>query len=143
VRLEPAEADTVGAEAAAFARALENPASRARYERLAELAAAGDVPDDLVAPLETMLELLFNTGRVANRAVLQSVFSRTPRGRHLSAAAREVNRALQTLRGQTVADVRLSASGPSLHSLVIETDRCRLTLEVDRDGARIASLEAG
>jgi hypothetical protein len=141
--LESAEAETVGAEAAAFARALADPTARSRYARLAEAASSGEIPDDLVAPLETMLELLFNTGRVANRAVLQSVFGRTPRGRHLAAAARDVNRALQTLRGQAVADVRISANGPTLHSLVIETDRCRLTVEVDRDGARIASLEAG
>jgi len=143
LQLQAAEAEIVAAEAAAFARALPDPAAQARYSRLADAAAAGSIPDDLETPLETMLELLFSTGRVSNRAVLQSVFGRTPRGRHLSAAAREVNRALETLRGQTVADVRLSAAGPSLQSLLIETDRCRLTLEIDRDGPRIASLEAG
>ncbi|MBV9328753.1 MAG: hypothetical protein JO352_34005 [Chloroflexi bacterium] len=143
MHLETAEADVLGVESAAFARALPDPAARIRYEQLAAAAASGEVPDDLMAPLETMLELLFNTGRVANRAVLQSVFGRTRRGRHLASAAREVNRALRTLRGQTVAELRLSAVGPSLQSLVIETDRCRLTLDIDRDGARIASLEAG
>ena len=143
MQLEAAESDVVAAEAAAFARALPDPSASARYERLAAAAASGDVPDDLVPPLETMLELLFTTGRVTNRALLQSIFARTPRGRHLSAAAREVNRALETLRGQTVAEVRLSAVGPSLQSLVIETESCKLTLEIDRDGARIASLDAG
>jgi len=143
VQLEAAEADVLAMEAAAFARALPDPAAQARYERLSSSAAAGDIPEELVVPLQTMLELLFDTGRVANRAVLQSIFARTPRGRHLSSAARDVNRALSTLRGQTLADVRLSSVGPSLQSLVIETDRCRLTLEIDRDGARIASLEAG
>jgi hypothetical protein len=53
-----------------------------------------------------------------------------------------VNQALRTLRGQTLQDVRLS-SGPSRHTLVLETDRCRLTLELDKAGARVASLEAG
>jgi hypothetical protein len=143
LQLEAAESDVIAAEAAAFARALPDPAARVRYEHLSAAAASGEVPDDLVVALETMLELLFTTGRVTNRGVLQSVFGRTPRGRHVSAASREVNRALQTLRGQTLADLRLSSVGPSLQSLVIETDRCRLTLEIDRDGARIASLEAG
>jgi hypothetical protein len=143
VHLEAAEAEVVAAEATAFARALPDPVAGARYERLATAAASADVPPDLVPALETMLELLFNTGRVTNRAVLQSVFIRTPRGRQLAVAAREVNRALETLRGQTVAELRLASVGPSLQSLVIETDRCRLTLEIDRDGARIASLETG
>jgi hypothetical protein len=143
VHLEAPESDVIAVEAAAFARALPDPAARARYERLSAAATSGEVPDDLVAPLETMLELLFATGRVTNRALLQSVFARTPRGRHLTAAAHDVNRALETLRGQTLAEVRLSAVGPTLQSLVIETDRCRLTVEIDRDGARIASLDAG
>lgn len=143
MQLEAAEAEIVVAEAAAFGQALPDPAARLRYERLAAEAATGEIPDDLVAPLETMLELLFSTGRVANRTVLQSVFGRTPRGRRLQSAAREVNQALLTLRGQNIVDLHVTALGPSLQSLVIETDRCRLTLEIDRDGTRVASLEAG
>lgn len=143
MNLEPAEGEALSAEAAAFARALPDPAARARYERLAAAAADGTVPDDLVGSLETMLELLFDTGRVMNRAVLQSVWGRTARGNAQARAARDVNRALETLRDQTVAEVRLSPGGPSRHTLVIETDRCRVTLEIDRGGARIASLETG
>jgi hypothetical protein len=142
VKLDSAEAEVLAADAAAFARALSDPAAQARYERLAAAAASGAVPDDLVPALETMLELLFEKGRPSNRAVLQALFARTPLGRQQSAAAREVNQALRTLRGQTLQEVRLSA-GPSRHTLVVETDRCRLTLELDKAGARVASLEAG
>jgi hypothetical protein len=38
--------------------------------------------------------------------------------------------------------VRLSA-GPAQYRMVIETDRCRLTLELDSAGARVTSLETG
>jgi hypothetical protein len=89
-----------------------------------------------------MLELLFEKGRPSNRAVLQAVYAKTPRGRQQSSASREVNRALRTLRGQRLEDIRLSA-GPSKHTLVLETDQCRLTLELDSAGARVASLETG
>jgi hypothetical protein len=142
VKLDPAEAETVAVDAAAFARALSDPVAQGRYERLASAAAAGEVPDELVPALETMLDLVFEKGRPSNRAVLQAVFAKTPLGRRQSAAAREVNQALRTLRGQTLQDVRLSA-GPNRHTLVVETDRCRLTLELDKAGARVASLEAG
>ena len=74
--------------------------------------------------------------------MLQAVFARTPLGRQQSSAAREVNQALQTLRGHTLQDVRLSA-GPNRHTLVVETNHCRVTLEFDKAGARVASLEAG
>jgi hypothetical protein len=88
-----------------------------------------------------MLELLFDTGRVSNRAVLQSVFGRTPRGRAQSAAVREVNHALETLRDQVLRDVRLTSSGPTRQSLSIETDGCRLVLDFGRAGASITTLE--
>jgi hypothetical protein len=130
-------------EAAAFARALPDPAARARYERLAEAAASGTLPEDLIGPLETMVQLVFDTGRPINRAVLQAVYARTPRGKEQSAAARDVNRALQTLRGQTIAELRVAANGPSVQTLTVETERVRLQLEFDRHGARITSLEGG
>ena len=142
VKLVSAEAEVLAVDAAAFAGALSDPVARARYERLASAAASGAVPDELVPALETMLELLFEKGRPSNRAVLQAVFARTPLGRQQSSAAREVNQALRTLRGHTLQDMRLSA-GANRHTLVIETDRCRVTLEFDKTGARVASLEAG
>jgi len=98
---------------------------------------------DLIGALQTMLELVLEAGRPVNRAILQAIFSRTPRGRQLGEAAREVNRALQALRGQTLSEFRVSPGGPSRHNIVIETDRCRLTLEIDRAGARVAALETG
>jgi hypothetical protein len=143
LELQPAEAECLAIEAAAFAQALPDPTARGRYLQLAEVATSGTVPDELVAPLETMLELVFETGRPSNRALLQSIFGKTPRGKGQSAAAREVTRALQALQGQTITDLRLSSAGPGLQTLVIETDGCRVSLELSRTGTRITSLEAG
>jgi hypothetical protein len=116
---------------------------RARIDRLAAAAAAGSVPGELVPSLESMLEIVFESGRPSNRAVLQAIFARTPRGRELAQMARDVSRALQTLRGQVLADLRISSAGPAHHTLTIETDRCRLTVEIGRGGAQLASLETG
>lgn len=140
--MDAAEGEVLAVDAAAFALALSDPAAKARYERLTSAAAAGTIPEDLVPALEAMLELLFEKGRPSNPAVLQAVFGKTARGRRQSSAARDVNQALRTLRGQVLQDVRL-ATGPSRHTLVVETDRCRLTLELDRDGAQVTVLEAG
>jgi hypothetical protein len=142
VKLEAAEADVLAVEAASFSQALSDPAAQARFSRLAEAALSGEVPEDLVPALEAMLELIFDKGRPSNRAVLQAIFGKTPRGRQQSLAAREVNTALRSLRGQLLEDLRISAA-PSRHTLVIQTDRCRLTLELDSAGARVASLETG
>ena len=106
------------------------------------MAAEAVVPNELIPPLETMLELIFERGRASNPLVLQGIYGKTPRGRQRLESARDVNRALTTLRGQTLLDMRLS-SGPARHTLILETDRCRLTLELDPAAARIANLETG
>ena len=142
MELQPAEAEVVSLEASAFAQALPDPAARARYESLAASAASGSLADELVAPLQTMLELVFDTGRPTNRAVLQAVYARTPLGRQQAAAAREITRALEALEGQAIAHLRVSV-GPSQQTLSIETDRVRVQLEFDRRGAHISQLEAG
>jgi hypothetical protein len=142
VDLQPAEAEVVSREAAAFAQALPDPVARARYESLAASAASGTLPEELVAPLQTMLELVFDTGRPTNRAVLQAVYAKTPLGSQQAASSREINRALEALEGQTIARLRIS-SGPSQQTLSIETNRVRVQIEFDRRGAHISQLEAG
>jgi hypothetical protein len=141
--LAPAEAEALVTEAAVYAQALPDPASRTRYTRLAAAAADGSVPSDLLPALETMLELVLQkaSGPTARQPLL-GIFAKTPRGRALGARAREVTRALRALRGQQIQELRLSA-GPGQHSLVIHTDQCQLTLELTPQGARIASLDAG
>jgi hypothetical protein len=90
-----------------------------------------------------MLELLFDTGNVSNRAVLQSVFARTPRGQAQTAQVREVNRALEALRGQMLLQAHVSSTGPARFSISVETDRCRISLDATRDGVTVSSLELG
>jgi hypothetical protein len=140
--LDAAEAEVLAREARGFAAALSDAAARDRYNELAGLAISGTVPDHLIAALEAMLELVLERGKPTNRAVLQAIFGKTPTGRQQALSAREVTQALQVLRGHTLQDLRVS-SGPSRHTLVLETDRCRLTLELDSAGARVASLDAG
>jgi hypothetical protein len=142
LQLAPAEAEVLAVESAKFARALADPSARARYERLASAAASEMVPDDLVAAVEAMLELVFDKGRPSNRAVLQAIYAKTPRGHAQHVAARDVNRALEVLRGQTLVDLHVAAAA-SRHTIVVETEQVRLTLEIDGDGARIANLETG
>lgn len=142
MHLEEGEANLLALEVASFARAIPDPHARPRFEALADAARAGDIPEPLVPALETLLELVFTRGRPANRAVLQSIYGRTPRGADHTRAARDVNAALKSLVGQTITELRLAAV-PGGHTLAIETDRVRLSLELDALGARVSSLEAG
>lgn len=114
---------------------------RARYEQLAAAAASGIVADDLVPALESLLDLAL-TQRPLAQPVLSGVFERTPRGKELAAATREVNGALRSLKGQRLETMRLTA-GPGRYSLTLETERVRLHLVLDQAGPRVETAEMG
>jgi hypothetical protein len=148
LELKPTEQEVLAAEIPPFAAALKDPAARDRYARLDEAVRAGVVPPDLVPSLEAMLELVLQTRRIRLRhgheadQAASALFYRTPRGAALRRAAREVNTALEALRGQPLENINVMA-GPGRHTLLITTDRCRLTLKIDAGGAQIENVEVG
>jgi hypothetical protein len=132
----------LAAQARLFAGRVQDPATRERYERLSQAAADGVVSAELVGSVEALLDLLLRTGRPLAEPVLSGIFARTPRGRELAEAAREVNAALRALKGQPLEVVHLTA-GPGRYALTIQTDRVRLSLVLDDAGPRIESVETG
>ncbi len=142
LELEPAECEVLAAEARAFAARVSDRATQQRYVALAEAADTGHVPPELVGSVEALLDLLLQRGRPLAEPVLLGIFGRTPRGRELAEATRDVNGALRGLYGQPLQTLRLTAT-PGRYALVVETDRVRLTLVVDGAGPRIESVETG
>jgi hypothetical protein len=132
----------LAAQARAFAGRVQDAGTRERYERLSQAAAEGVISVELVGSVEALLDLLLRTGRPLAEPVLSGIFARTPRGRELAEAAREVNAALRSLKGQPLEVLHLTA-GPGRYTLTIETDRVRLSLVLDDAGPRIESVEAG
>ena len=101
--------------AVAFARVLPNSEQAGQYRRIAEAARLGEIPPDLVRPLEAMLDVLLQPDRAAREGgpaaehVLLAVYRRTRRGASLANAAHQVNQALRVLRGQTLTNVRVES----------------------------------
>jgi hypothetical protein len=148
LQLQAAEREVLAEEAEAFTRTLKDPDARERYARLAEAARQGAVPPALIGSLEAMLELVLQTQRILRlygpetERVLSDLFYRTPRGAALKRTAREVNRALQTLRGQTLDSLTFSPT-PGGQRLVVETQSCQVALTIDPSGVRIDRLDLG
>jgi hypothetical protein len=146
--LEPAEQELLREDVPAFARTVKDPASQQRYLALAQAVDGGTVPSDLLVPLEAMLELALQTKAIRRRhgpeaeRTLSDLFFRTGRGAALRQAARDVNRALEVLKGQTIEKVSVTAS-PGRHTISINTDRAYLTLSVDRGGIQVDRVEVG
>ena len=114
-----------------------------RYGPLAEEVRAGAVSEDRVAALETLLELLLDSGRArrlhgaAGENALASVYLTTPKGSALSDLAARVNGALRGIEGHTLGQIAFRAEGPGRWALSVRTDRCELLLRIDRNGLRL------
>jgi hypothetical protein len=120
-----------------------------RRGRLADLVAAvgeGEVGDDDAHALAELLELGLQSGRLravygpaGEQAALQ-VFRRLPRGRELGESAREVTDALAALVGKPLEGVKVQATGPGAFVLTLAVDGLELSVRLDRQGARLASV---
>ena len=73
----------------------------------------------------------------------QRVYSRTPKGKAVRAATDAVTEALQALVGQTIEEISVAPHGPGSYSISLGTDQGRLLLRLDRQGARLQSVEVG
>jgi hypothetical protein len=99
-------------ELATMVVSLHDPAAREPYEDLAAVVDEGTVGEDLLGRLEGFLEMLLQTGR-----------------------ARRVHGA------EAEQSLLFTVQGPGVYRLGISTDHCRLTLEIDRHGVTVESLE--
>jgi len=120
-----------------------------RRGRLAALAAAadeGEVAGEDAEALEELLELGLQTGRIravygpgGEQAALQ-MYRRLPRGAELAESAREVTAALQTFLAKPLESVAIQAVGPGAYVLSLKVDGADLSVRLDRQGARLASV---
>ena len=120
-----------------------------RRLRLADLIAAigdGEVAGEDAEALEELLELGLQTGRVrahygpgGEQAALR-VYRQLPRGRELSESAREVSAALGALAGRPLEGASIQAVGPGAFVLSLAAGGTELSVRLDRQGARLASV---
>jgi hypothetical protein len=146
--LSPEEAAAVEAAAGGYAAVL--PPGRAEpYHALAQAAAEGTIPADLVDAAERVAAVSLQTGRArrdgqaGDESLLAAVYRRTPAGRALAGRAHEVNQALEALAGRRLRSARVSASAPGAYRLTLKADGVELALTIDTAGIEVRSLQAG
>jgi len=134
-------------ELATMVVSLHDSAAREPYEDLAAAVDEGTVGEDLLGRLEGFLEMLLQTGRArrvhgpeAEQSLLR-LFHQTPGGSAARRSTQSVNAALASLEGQAIEGMLFTVQGPGVYRLGIATGQCRLTLEIDRHGVTVESLE--
>jgi hypothetical protein len=149
VLLKGEELEIVRAEVQAVRDALDEGGYR---DLLDDLLAAFDdgaeVDERHAAELDRLLTLALQSGRVralygpgGEQAALRA-FRKLPTGSELAESTAAVNDALASLQGQPLDRLALTAVGPGAFTLAVATDGPKLTIRLDRQGARVTSVEA-
>ena len=145
--VDPLQREILLEELGALVASIRAPEVRARWEELAAAVDHGGVPPELAGRLETILEMVLQTGRArrmhgaeAEQALLR-LFHQTPRGAATRRALQAVNETLATLEGHSLAGMLFTVQGPGAFRLGLTTNRCRLTLDIDPHGVSVESLE--
>jgi hypothetical protein len=147
LNLDEIQQEALLAEVTTLLAGIHEPEARSPWEALSQAVAAGAVGEPLLGPLERLLDMSLQTGRARrlhgpeSEQALLRLFHRTPRGAAARRATEAVNEALHGLAGQTLEEMLFTVQGPGVFRLGLRTDRCRLTLEVDRHGVDVESLE--
>ena len=123
-------------------------AYRARLEAVVVALEAGQVDDAQAESLEPIVSLGLQSGRIRSvygpggeQAALR-LYRKLPGGRAVQASATEVGEALSSLRGRTLESIAIQPAGPGAFTVALTADGIQLSVRLDRQGARLHSVEA-
>ena len=121
---------------------------RQRLESVAVAIEAGEVDDMQAGQLEPIVSLGLQSGRIRSvygpggeQAALR-LYRKLPGGRAVQASTEEVDTALSSLRGRTLDSIAIQPVGPGAFTVALSADGIRLSIRLDRQGARLHSVEA-
>jgi hypothetical protein len=131
----------------AFLEATSDPQAREVYLALKLAIESQEVPADLQPRLGAIVEVALTSGRVRRlfgpgaELSLNALFLKTPRGREVAQSLAELNKALATLKGQTVEQIISTQRSPGTYSLTLKTSGCQIIIRFEQAGVRVESLE--
>ncbi len=133
----------------AFISSVADTESKLPYLALRRDIEEGGVSPENIPCLENLLELTLQSGRARRHQSPQAekrllrLFHGTPRGGAVKQAVRETNEALASLKGQVLDTVSFTPNTPGTYRLLIDTDACRIDLEITRQGVSVKGVEIG
>ena len=147
IALDTLQRDVLIPQIQAFLDATNDPQARGVYHSLKSAVESLEVPSDLQLRLGAIVEVALTSGRVrrlfgpAAELSLNSLFTKTPRGREVAQSLAELNKALASLKGQTVEQITTTQRAPGAYSLTLKTSGCQLVIRFEQSGVRVESLE--
>lgn len=147
IALDTLQRDILIPQIQAFLDATNDQQAREVYLSLKSAVESLEVPPDLQLRLGAIVEVALTSGRVrrlfgpAAELSLNSLFTKTPRGREVAQSLAELNKALASLKGQTVEQIVSTQRSPGSYSMTLKTSGCQLVIRFEQSGVRVESLE--
>jgi hypothetical protein len=147
ITLDTLQRDILVPQIQAFLDATNDPQAREVYLTLKAAIESLEVPTDLQQRLGAIVEVALTSGRVRRlfgpgaELSLNALFLKTPRGLEVAQSLTELNRALATLKGQTVEQITSTQRSPGAYALTVKTSGCQLVIRFEQAGVRVESLE--
>jgi hypothetical protein len=147
IALDNLQHDILVPQIQAFLDATADPEAREVYLALKSAIDTLEVPRDLQARLGAIVEVALTSGRVRRlfgpgaELSLNALFMKTPRGREVASSLAELNKALASLKGQTVEQIAATQRSPGAYALTLKTSGCQLVIRFEQAGVRVESLE--
>jgi hypothetical protein len=147
ITLDTLQRDILIPQIQAFLDATNDPQAREVYLALKSAIETLEVPAELQLRLGAIVEVALTSGRVrrlfgpAAELSLNSLFTKTPRGRDTAKSLAELNKALASLKGQTVEQITATQRSPGSYSLTLKTSGCQIVIRFEQSGVRVENLE--
>jgi hypothetical protein len=149
VALRGEEREVALAEVDAVRSAARDDGYRERLDALREaIEDEGTVGTEDAVELERLVTIALQSGRIravygpGGEQALLRLYRKLPGGVELAQSAAAVGEALSGLQGRRLEGVSLSGVGPGAFSLTVTAGGVQLKVHLDRQGARLASVEA-
>jgi hypothetical protein len=147
--LKGEEREVALAEVEAVRSAVPESSYRSRLDAIhAALEDSGPLEPEDTSELERVITIALQSGRVralygpGGEQALLRLYRRLPAGVELTQSARDVTEALAGLQGRTLEQASVAAVGPGAFTLTLAAGGLSLSIRLDRQGARLASVEA-
>jgi hypothetical protein len=147
ITLDTLQRDILIPQIQAFLEATNDPQAQEVYLTLKTAIDSLEVPAELQPRLGAIVEVALTSGRVRRlfgpgaELSLNALFQKTPRGREVSQSLAELNKALATLKGQTVEQITSIQRSPGAYALTLKTNHCQIVIRFEQSGVRVESLE--
>lgn len=147
ITLDTLQRDILIPQIQAFLDATTDPQARGVYLTLKTAIESREVPANLQPRLGAIVEVALTSGRVRRlfgpgaELSLNALFLKTPRGHEVAQSLAELNKALASLKGQTIEQITSSQRSPGAYSLTLKTTNCQLVISFEQSGVRVESLE--